>query len=469
MFETFKSWILKLFGVQPKDTDSGSRIMRAESDYQRIDELNFDAIFGKKLSNIAFADATMEVSDGNGNADSARAAIVREVLDWAFEHANSIMTAACSTGGRLLIPYIHNGHIHCDVVEQERLYVIDMDGERITSAAILADMTKINNDKFFRWVYYSIDNNVLTVQNKVTDETGHEVVPAIVPAWAELVPEYAIGNVERMPWAFIKCPVDNRRIHDVYGAPITYGSGSLVEEIREHMKTIAREYKLTRPMLGLSGDMWKRRPDGSVTIDGMRKTVQDSDDPFIPVDDYGDGTNPPWMIFSPAIRDTAMYARLDKLFELLEKSVGTSKGILTQRESASATATEIRAANHDTFTMVSTIRKIWENAMDDLAYASDVLAEYNSLSPAGARGDYTIEFDWDMSLFESSSETWQQMLDAQAMGAISKAEVRQWLRGGTIEEAQEAIDEIGDNNEAQNGIDNILKGIGNGFTGAGEE
>lgn len=107
--------------------------------------------------------------------------------------------------------------------------------------------------------------------------------------------------------------------------------------------------------------------------------------------------------------------------------------------------------------------------MDDLAYAVDVLAESNSLTPAGARGDYTISFDWDMSLFESSSETWQQLLDAQGIGAVSKAEVRQWLRGGTLEEAQEAIDEIGETEPEGSDIDNILKGMGTDYPGAGEE
>ena len=468
MWEQFKAWIRKLFGRDPQVTESSAQITRAEQEYTNVADVNFDVVFGRKLSNIAFSDATMEVTGANGET-SLRSESVKEVLDWVMERSNRIMTTVCSTGGRLLIPYVHNEHVHCDVVEQERLYVIDTDGDRITSAAILADAQTVSDRKYYRWVYYELTDGNLMVRNKVTDESGREVPFGIVSAWEKLVPEYGISNVERMPWAFIKCPTDNRREKDVYGVPITYGSGAIVEEIKEHMKVIAREYRLTRPMLGLSSDMWRVRPDGSKMLDSLKKTAQDSDDPFIPVEDYGDGTSTPWMIFSPAIRNTAMYDRLDHLFELLEKLVGTSRGILTSRESAAATATEIRAANHDTFTMVSMIRKIWEAAMDDLAYAVDVLTESNGLTPAGARGDYTISFDWDMSLFESSSETWQQMLDAQGIGAVSKAEVRQWLRGGTLEEAQEAIDNIGETEPAGSDIDNILKGMGTDYLGAGEE
>ena len=55
-----------------------------------------------------------------------------------------------------------------------------------------------------------------------------------------------------------------------------------------------------------------------------------------------------------------MTAVRDRLFALLEKAVGTSRGILTAPETGAATATEIRAANHDTFALVSAIRRMWE-------------------------------------------------------------------------------------------------------------
>lgn len=456
MFENFKALVKKLFGSAPQDT-SGS-VERAEMEYHRIDELNFDAIFGAKLANIAFSDSTMDVSDENGNTDGMRLQIVDDALEWTFSRARKIVTQVCSTGGRVLVPYVHGRHVHVDIIAQERLYIIDSDGDKITSAAILADIVTVNDKRYYRWVGYTLEDGNLLVRNKVTAEGGQEMPFAVVPAWSGIEPEYAIANVDRMPFAFLRCPADNRQEHDGYGVPITYGSDALIREIKAHMKTIAREYKLTRPMLGLASEMWRNRGNGS-DIDRVRQTVQDGDDPFIPVSDYIDAGSPPWMIYAPAIRDGAMYNRLDRLFELLEKAVGTSKGILTARDSAAATATEIRAANHDTYTMINALRTMWANAMDDLAYAVDMLAENAGLSPAGGRQQWQIDFDWDWSLFESSSETWQQMLDAQERGVISKAEMRVWLRGESLEEAQEAIDEINDSGEGNSALDDILGGM----------
>lgn len=464
MFQRFRAWVTALFGKKAQQTDSDRDIERFEADYRRIDEINFAVIFGNRLSNIAFSDSTQDVTDAAGNPDGRRAQIVRGVLDWAFERARKIATQIMATGGRVLVPYVANGKVKCSVVAQERLYVIDADGDEITSAALLADSAMVNDKKYYRWTGYALENGNLSIRSRVTDEGGKTFPMNTVPAWADIPEEYAIANVERLPFAFMRCPADNRKEHEIYGAAITYGSDSIIAEIREHLKIIAREYRLTRPMLGLDSTLWRRRNVGTDGkggvrgIDDVRKTVQDSDDPFIPVDGYTDDTKVPWMIFAPGIRDAAMYNRLDRLFEQLEKSVGTSRGILTVRETANATATEIRAANHDTFTMVTAIRGMWERGMDDLAYAVDMLAEHYGLSPAGARGDYSIDFDWDMSLFEASTESFQQLTELHDRHLISGAELRQWVRGGTLEEAQAAIDEIGANegNERENAIDRLI-------------
>ena len=458
MFHRFWAWISALFGRKPQVPNEVQALERFENDYRRIDDINFAVIFGQRLSNIAFSDSTQDVDDANGNHDGQRAAVIRDVLDWAFEHARKISTQVMATGGRLLVPYVAGNRIKCSIVAQERLYIIDADGDDITSAALLADSATIDDKRYFRWMGYVLENGNLIIRNRVTDDGGKSWPMDIVPAWADIPEEYGIANAERLPFAFLRCPADNRQDYGLYGAAITYGSDSLVREIKEHLKIIAREYRLTRPMLGLDSTLWRQRlpGDGRAGIDDVRKTVQDSDDPFIPVDGYVDESKAPWMIYAPGIRDEAMYNRLDRLFEQLEKSVGTSRGILTARETANATATEIRAANHDTFTMVSAIRAMWENGMDDLAYAVDLLAEHFGLSPAGMRGDYSIDYDWDMSLFESSAETFQQLTELQSRGIVSKAELRQWVRGGTLEEAQAAIDDIDASGEHESAIDKLL-------------
>ena len=95
-----------------------------------------------------------------------------------------------------------------------------------------------------------------------------------------------------------------------------------------------------------------------------------------------------------------------------------------------------------------------------MAYAADVLCEHYGLTPAGARGEYAVQVDWDMSLFESGAETFEPLCQLHDRNLLSGAELRQWVRGGALEEAQAAIDRMDKEREAISGADAKEKGGG---------
>ena len=90
------------------------------------------------------------------------------------------------------------------------------------------------------------------------------------------------------------------------------------------------------------------------------------------------------------------------------------------------------------------------------------LAERFGLTPAGGRGQYAISFDWDMSLIESTEQTFTQMSELQAGGMVSKAELRRWVMGGTPEENEQAVKQIAaeDGGGGQSALERILAGSG---------
>ena len=194
-----------------------------------------------------------------------------------------------------------------------------------------------------------------------------------------------------------------------------------------------------------------------------KRQVQDGDDPFIPVESMVIDGKTPWQQYAPSIRHEAMEQRYNTLLRRVEKACGLSQGVLTERQQLNyANRDEVRAAQYDTFSVVHAMRGQWEKAVADAAYAVDVLAEYFGLSPAGARGQYEIAYDWDTSLIESSEQAYQQLSELQSRGIVSKAELRQFVRGGTLEEAQAAIEEIDRSGEHESAIDQILNAAGDG-------
>jgi len=63
-------------------------------------------------------------------------------------------------------------------------------------------------------------------------------------------------------------------------------------------------------------------------------------------------------------------------------------------------------------------------------------------------------------MIESSTETWQQKKDLQASGGLSKAELRSWHTGESLEDAQKAIDEIAKNEPSLRTLLGMDEGLG---------
>lgn len=417
VWQSLKNLVLRLFGVKiPQTDESISRQNQWALGYEDAADINFTAIFASRLASLAVSDSSVTVDGGN-----RRAKLIQEVLDrclWPRKHA--IVSAALGCGGVALVPYLANGRIYLDTVNQNRLFISERQGDEITKCTVLSSMLLKDNRKYWRLTDYALENGIYIIRNKAVRDTAPCNL-AEVPEWAAIPEEIRIGNVKRILIGFLKCPADNRHAGIMDGVPITYGCEKQMEDIRETLRQVAREYDLKRCFIGADETLFGR--DEQLPHDGLFRKFS------------GSGETDLWHEFSPEIRTSAYSTRLQEQFALLEKQVGTSKGILTSPDPAT-TATEVRRAQHDTFALVSSIRAALERAVNETAYAVDVLANYAGLSPAG---DYTVKIDWDMSLMEDTAQTWQQMKDAQAIGAMEKAELRAWVTGETLEEAQTRI------------------------------
>lgn len=416
-------WILRLAG-QSKSITTAKQQNKNEKyahEYKDISDINFGVIFSNKLATLAMSD-----SDFLMDADNKRAELLHDIGAAVWEKKAKIASLALGTGGSLIVPYVQNGRILFDIATQDRLCINAKTGKKITNATVLADTVIINDMLYFRFANYAVENNTLVITNKVTTQYGR---PAKVEQW-ENIQDIAIANVDRVPFGYIKSPIDNRDSNDDYGVPIMYGCDKIIADIKECLEQIKDEFKLKEVMLFADERMFNKDKDGNPVI---------QNNVFRAVKNMGETGKSMIEEFSPEIRESAYHNRLMKLFELLEKAVGTSRGILTTPDATYENKDAVREANRATWAIVTALRNAIDKGFADFLYACDVLANYYNLSPAG---EYTYKFDWDFSMIESSTETWQQMKDLQAMGGLSKAELRAWQTGESLEDAQKAIDEI---------------------------
>lgn len=390
-------------------------------EYEKINSINFNAIFSNKLANYVINDSNINIIGENARVD-----LLDKMIQSLWKKAKKIASMGFGYGGVLIIPYVKGGKIYYNLVSQNRLTIDMMEGENITGATVLADkkviQKQIGNPKIYlRWTNYKVINDTITITQKFTDEKGNAI--PIPDFWRNITESMTITGVDRVLFGYLKSPVNNRRTNDKYGVPITYGCDDTILEIKETMKQLFREYKLKEAFVGADSTMF----DGKDALpkNGLFKKIDSGDDTFFEV-------------FDPQFR--SFTDRIEELYRRLEHEIGTSAGILSNVETQNATATEVKRAMYDTFTIVDDMRTNVEKAMEDFVYSANVLANAYSLSP---QGEYEIGFDWDYSLLEDSQEAFGQLMSANNRGIVSDAEVRQWMRPDeTLEDSEKAIQEI---------------------------
>ena len=89
-------------------------------------------------------------------------------------------------------------------------------------------------------MYELINDTQMTHCRAATAERA-ETELTLIPKWQAIEPELTISGVDRLPFAYLRCPRDNRRDVKRYGVPITYGVEKDVEELDEHIRIDNRE------------------------------------------------------------------------------------------------------------------------------------------------------------------------------------------------------------------------------------
>ena len=434
MLSKIWTWILeKLFHVstetKQKDVEDNTKYAVA---YERIDNINFTSIFANKLANYVISDSNMNIE-----GDNPRTELLNKIGQSMWKKGKKIVSMGFGYGGVFLIPYVKGNKIYYTLVPQSRVTIDSTDGDLITGVTILAERKEVtkgmgNTKTYIRWTNYRLENGNCIIEQKFSDETGQEIpVPSF---WQNILLKQTISGVDRVLLGYIQSPINNRKTNDKYGVPITYGCEATILEIRETMKQMIREYELKECFVGADVTMFKG--DNSLPSNGLFKKINADDSDFFEV-------------FDPPFRDYT--TRLQELYKRLEHEIGTSYGILSEVNSVNATATEIKHAMYDTFTICDDMRSNIEKGMDDFFYACNVLANAYNLSP---QGEYEVNFDWSYSLLEDTQTEWSQMTWAQNKGIMSKVELRQWLKPDeTLEESEKAIKEI---EEQEPSVDDLL-------------
>ena len=420
LIQSLIDFLRRLFGIKPRVTETEQAANNDyEAQYRDIKDINLTGWVANRIANIVVSDCDIAVEGKN-----ARAGLLDAAMQTCAARLKQIVIRALAVGGVVLKPYIYGGRLYADILPQNRFVVIKQAGEIITAAGLVAEVFTRDNRTYTRIEYHQLENGNYTITQKGI-ENQREVPLDSVPEWAAIPPQQTITGVEQMLFGLVLCPTDPRGdVNSAYGVPVTYGQDKLRRNILELLNEFQREFKDKGVFVGISDLLFDG--DNRLPADGIYRKLKTEDENFFEV-------------FSPDIRAQAYIDGINFQLGLLEKAIGVNKGVLTDMETADATATAIKRSSFDTWALVDDARTNVETGLKQLLYAFDVYANVAGLTPAG---EYGLKAEWDYSLREDSTERFSQLQEGTASGYIAPWEARAWVMDETPEQARANMPEM---------------------------
>lgn len=438
MFQNMINLVKSIFKKKPQTSHIEERIdNRFSENYNDSTGINIYAMIANSIAGVIVNESEVTVTGDNARANALNQ-LTRKFVKNKFKDATA---DAGGNGGMVIVPNYVNGIIGEDVIPQNRVVVNAQHNGVWTDVVIIVDIKKVDENFYFLLRNMLIENGVYREVYKATqgDVAGNEVAISVISEWSNIRPitQYGTGIVmDRLPLAFVKCPTSDRNMNFTKGVPLTYGQDEVIKNIKLLLSDFMTEIKNKRSFIGVDDRLLDNTYDNSGNL--IRSNVPESG-VFKILQGTGDGKEF-FQIFDPAFRDSSYIQAIDYWFRMLERGVGVSEGFFTQPKTAAPTATEVKSRNYDTFILQSAFRKTWENAFEDLVYAYNVLMNYYGITPIG---EYELSFNWSYDLIENTDIAFSQQMQAQSIGALSTAEVRQWIKPDeTIEQAEIAVQEI---------------------------
>lgn len=356
---------------------------------------------------------------------------------------------ALALGGMIIKPYINNNQIFLDFNFQGDFCPISFDDDgNITDIAFIDQFiagnfiyTKIERQTF------SVTERKIIIENKAykakyrtgedtkEQELGQEIPLSEVSRWSTISQEpVPIENVDKPLYGYYRvATANNVDMDSPLGISLFSPAVKMIERTDRQFSRLDWEYN--GGQLAIDVD-----PTALLFDEGYFGTEAKMDELKDRLYRKVDlGTADTYKEFAPNLRDQNYNNGLNAYLEKIEILIGLAKGSLSQVQSEARTATEVKVLKQRTYTTISHNQEALEDCIMDVVYAMNVLTDLYDLAP---EGDYDTSLDWGDSVLTDTDTVLEQKLNLKREGIISKAEVRAWYTGESVETAQAEIDEM---------------------------
>lgn len=413
-------------------------------------DISIESMVGESLANLMLMDFTAPVSGG-----SARATWLDGVSDDFIERdLTSAISLGFITGDTITVPSWNGRGFDNIVVPSDKYAVLAANGDELTSVIYEADEKQMDDGTVYTLMqevslerYASAGGEELTgCRYRVFvaedgDITGKTL--ADFPDWAEAYEdEWFVPACDRLLVARFKSfAQDPRNPNTVKGVPICFGAGKPIREIHYLLDQMHEEFGLSEKAIIADKRMFQR--DTVKGRDGKDHDVisvpKGRDRLFMVTRGAGidETTIHDW---SPDIRYQAYLEALEKQYQLVEKAVGVSSGVISNANDMSyQNVDNVRKSQQKTMSFIKRARARADGYLDNLFYIWDTLANFYGIVPTGA---YEVKHDWSDDYIDTFADRQNALLAGESIGATDAYDYRLFVLGEAPEVAKQRVEEI---------------------------
>lgn len=412
MFEKFrKFWDVFINSIKTAYSKSFKEpLPTSEQKWRDANKLNLLVIFVGTLNNLTNVEATFEVA-----SDSILTDRLKELCKDIEQNRFDITSPMLADGDFYIFPATNSrGQLIHTYLTQQQVRILRMDGTEITEAYGIIDWEIGNDNRAIYLLRHHVlePNGTLIISYSVVNESGNNLGYVDNPKWQDLLGYTTqFANANHIGFGRYKSPTSSRGLSPVYGVPLNFGCAEIEKTIFEDLQLIQDEFRNGKSVIFID-------PRNLLRDDEKREYRIPQN--VIPIKSRAGQSGSEIDIFNPTLRFSEHYSKLVNDMGLLEKQIGTSKGILTENETAyTATATAVRRSNSDTLALIDKIR----NAIDA---GNKMTLEADAVFLNISKDLWTYKSDW-YDPFEDPSEQWQRLLEAKNNGAAEEKDLIQWI------------------------------------------
>ena len=308
-------------------------------------------------------------------------------------------------------PYFDGRTIKISIIQADKFIPVKFNDDGDLLSCIIIDQITEENSIYTRLEYSELIDNKMIVRNVVYKgrKDGNVLETKInlssVDKWKDLSEFNVIEGINRLIGGFATMKNANTIDNSMpVGVPIYHNALTTLEEIDKQFSRILWEYEGTELAIDVDESVLKPKIKGQKVIG---YDIPKGKERLFRKFDFDETKDKTYNVFSPEIRNNALFDGLNEFLRQTESECGLAFGTLSKLDNIAKTATEIKSAKQDYYVTISDIQESMQNAFDDLIYGIYVLCRLYGIS---VKTSYFIEHDWDDSILIDKESSRNQSL-----------------------------------------------------------